>query len=258
MRKMFDLNVSSSQPFEMLKWDSNLSMSKKSAIYEENGASQVEKTTVPPIKLTVIPFNQSDIISELHPEKHKTLLGFVDRFGGLCQLICNRILLDDLLGNGENLNSIKNHITIERMDEEKIKKSHLLDVYSIFRKAIAFLFGIYPDNIFSCFDQWKLVKTSKGHLRKVNSKILEKGLNDIREGEILKLEVFRKGILSFSGHSLLIKKMSKKNYIFFDPNSGEHRDLSFCQLSKKINEQLKKWNGTDIYLTKGKCFLKRL
>jgi hypothetical protein len=211
--------------------------------------------------LSALSFNQNSVISQLDSKKNKTLLEFVERFDGLCELICNRILLDSLLGNGKNCDSIKNRVVIEKLNHEKIKKSHLLDVYSIFSRMLAFLFGIYPDNIFSCVDQWRLTnKTSKvdNKIRSVNRKILGKGLEKIKDGETLKLEIFSKEGFNFSGHSLLIKKMTNDNYIFFDPNTGERRNLTFVQLSDNIDEQLKLWNGTDVFLTRGKDFIKRL
>jgi hypothetical protein len=219
----------------------------------------VEEKLEKPLSLTKIPFNQLSIISKLDPKKHERLLEINLKFGGLCELICNRILIDDSLGTGKDLDSIKNRVTVERMDEKKIKKSHLLEVYSIFHRATALLFGLYPDNIFMYFDQIKLViKKPDSDQRMINREVLEKGLNQLDEGEVIKLEVFSKNGLDFSGHSLLFKKMTKDNYIFFDPNTGEHRNLSFNQLCNHIDEQLTMFMGTDVLLIKGKKFLGRL
>ena len=213
--------------------------------------------------LSVIPFHQySDLICKLDYSKHSELNGFYYRFGGLCELVCNRILIDDLLEQGKDENYIKKNVTVERMNEDKIKKSHLLDVYSLFHRAMAFAMGIYPDNIFSPIKQWKLVNTTKtinnNILRLVERNILSQGLKKIKNGETLKLEVFCKEGLSFAGHSLLIKKIKEDKFIFFDPNSGEHRGLSMAHLSDKIDEQLAAQRGTDIFLLKGKDYLKRL
>lgn len=153
------------------------------------------------VSSNLIPFSQSsEIISQLHDEKHKTLSKFNARFGGLCELICNRILIDHSLNNdGDDQTLIKKCITVERLNKDKIKKSHILDIHSLFRKVISFLFGIYPDNIFSCFDQWKLISrpsSINARIRSVNRKILGKGLKKIGEGEVLKLEVFsRNGLI---------------------------------------------------------------
>ncbi|NGX59899.1 MAG: hypothetical protein KR126chlam3_01059 [Chlamydiae bacterium] len=212
-------------------------------------------------KLTFIPFNQRVLISQLESEKHKILLSFVRRFGGLCELICNRILIDDLLGNGKTPKSIENHVTIERMNDENIMKSHILDIISIFARIIAFLFGKYPDNIFSYFDQKNLISkfpSLNGNTRSVSREILGKGIKNLVEGETNKLHIFSKRFFSFSGHSTLIKRMQNDKYIFFDPNSGEHRDLSFSKLCDKIDQQLKMWEATDLYFTRGQSFIDRL
>lgn len=209
------------------------------------------------IDLNHIQFNQySDVIYKLN-EKHLNLSNFVSRFGGLCDLICNRILLDDSLGKGKDLNFLKDRVTVERIDTEQIKSSHLLDVHSLFHRALAFLMGIYPENIFSCFDQWQLVEKSqeRSFVRRVK---LKQGLKNIADETTLKLEIFSRNLFSFSGHSLLIKKISNDNYIFFDPDCGEHRGLSFAALSDKIDDQLNILGGKDIYITRGDHYLKRL
>jgi hypothetical protein len=206
-------------------------------------------------QLSFIPFNQNfDIIQKLNYNEHKTLLDFNSRFNGLCELICNRILIDNILGLGVDENYLKNRVTVERLNDETITKSHILDVYSLFCKVIAYLFRIYPDNIFSCWNQWKLVN----HKNSVNRKILSQGLRDIADGSVLKLQVFRREGFSLKGHSLLIKKNEENKHIFFDPDSGEHRGLSFSQLGDKIEEQLKINDATDLFLTKGTDYLARL
>lgn len=224
------------------------------ALVEWPASTSFQPDTIPnSISPNFIPFNQAEVISKLDPEQHKTLLGFDKKYDGLCELICNRILIDGSIGKETHIDSLKNRITVERLNEQKITKSHLLNIYWLFQKLLAFLFGIYPDNIFSCHDQWKLVRNGS-----VNRTMLEKGLHSIANGETLKLEVFRKACFSFEGHSLLIKKVSNDQYIFFDPNTGEHRDLSLHQISDHIDTQLTMWTGTDIFLTKGRDFLKRL
>jgi hypothetical protein len=126
-------------------------------------------------------------------------------------------------------------------------------VYSFFDRLISFIFNIYPDNIFSINDQWKLVNNNK-----VNEGILFEGLKDIESGTTLKVEVFKKTKDSFAGHSLLIKKIKNDEFIFFDPNEGETRELSQKDLVEKINNQLVENQGTDIFISKGDSYIKRL
>lgn len=181
-------------------------------------------------------------------------MGFYKKYNGLCELICNRILIDNDLGRGTKYSYLKSRVTISRLNEDKITKSHLLDVYSIFFKAIAILLKIYPDNILFFWDQWGLLNNN----RSVNNELLNKGLGHIENGGTLKLEVFKRESSNFVGHSLLIKKTENNKYIFFDPNQGEYRDLPFSVLSTKINEQIKIFNATDIYIAKGTHYLSRL
>ena len=83
-------------------------------------------------------------------------------------------------------------------------------------------------------------------------------MNRLPDGETLKLEVFKKTALEFSGHSLLIKKMDQDNYTFFHPSQGEYRDLTLKQLKDQINQQILLNDGTDILFMKSSDYLKRL
>ena len=92
--------------------------------------------TISPLK--TIPFNQSfDLIYRLNYIKHQPLLDVNRKFGGLCELICNRVLIDDLLGKGQEENFLKERISLEKMSEKRITKSHLLNIYSVMRKVVA-------------------------------------------------------------------------------------------------------------------------
>lgn len=198
-----------------------------------------------------IPFNQADVASHLKAEHTK--LKKVNRVRhGLCEIISNAVLKDDLLGKATDSNFLRRNVTVENLTRDDIKNSHLLEVFSPFRKIVAIVFSIYPKNIFSIRDQWKLVGKPKGsRSRRVNTAILKKGLSQIDTGTTLKLAVFSKSMFEFSGHSLLIKKTASNRYTFFDPNTGEHRHLSLTRLAHKIDHQLNMWDGTDIFLMKG-------
>ncbi len=170
---------------------------------DEDGDFHVSMPVVPEL----ISFNQAAIINDRLPANLKK---FDYRFNGLCELICNKVILDDLLGktvSGENY--LKKEITPEKLNKETIIKSHLIDVFSVFHKIIAFLFRIYPDNLFSFTDQWNLT-VSNGTGLKVNREILKTGLEDIDVGTTLKIEVFSKSSSGFSGHSLLVITPSPK------------------------------------------------
>ncbi len=207
-----------------------------------------------------IPFDQKEIIAQLNSEKHRNLLGFVRRYGGLCELICNRILFDDFLGTGTDQRSLKKYVTIENVDTENIRNSHILESFSSFKKAIAILVEKYPCNVFSYLEQKKLLNTSSSEKNQkvVNREMLSEGLARLRVGEQIKVHIFNKSGINFTGHSMLIKKMSNTEFIFFDPDQGEFRDLSFSKLCDRIDFRLKYYNGTHIFLAFGQAFLNRL
>lgn len=183
---------------------------------------------------------------------------YLTHFGGLCELVCNKILEEDLLGRSSSeKNLLTEIITAQGIEEESILKSHLLENYSSYDRVKAFVTSIYPDNIFSIFEQWKLVqKTANGY--EVNKELLLNGLNLIPDNVTLKLEVLKKEGFKFSGHSLLVKKIKENEFIFFDPNTGEHRGLSIDDLAKLLNDQLNHWKATDLLFLDGKKYLLKL
>lgn len=187
--------------------------------------------------------------------EHQTLLKLTEQHDGLCELVCNRILISDLLGKDEK--TFFSNVTVESINTDEIKKSHLMDVYSKSCLVAALLFGTYPDNIFSYAEQKKLVTKSEQSKYQVNKEILKNGLEKTPDQETLKLEVFNKEFFHLTGHSMLIKKTGK-NYIFFDPNFGEYRNVSFIDLCTAINNCLNREHGTNLLFIRGSDFLKRL
>ena len=51
--------------------------------------------------------------------------------------------------------------------------------------------------------------------------------------------------------------MADNRYTFFDPNNGEERNLNLDQLSDRIDEELEKHRGTDLFFLKGETFNKK-
>lgn len=210
-----------------------------------------------------IPFNQgSFIIPEIKKlanfgDNYQTLHRLILKFDGLCEIICNKILMDNLLGKGFDKNFLKDKLQLASLNVNCVKKNHILHIHSFFALLFAYLLSIYPDNLFSIADQWNLlIKGKEGN--EINKELLFKALAKIEDGENLKISVFKKKGLSFSGHSLLMKKVASDDYIFFDPNHGEKRGLSFEDLCEELNRLIKHLDGTDIYFCKGSDYLRRL
>lgn len=196
-----------------------------------------------------IPFNQQDVIQQVNDGDFPTLEGILDKYNGLCDLICNQMLFEDGLEN----NSLKSKFNVKKLNREELKNSHILKIYSIFERFIAYFFSIYADNIFSIREQWNLVANDK-----INKEILRQKLTQTDNGQTFKLEVITKKRLKLEGHSLLVKKVDTDSFIFFDPNTGIHKNLTFEELVDHINEQLLLWEATDLLFIKKENFLKRL
>jgi len=243
------------------------------------------------------PFNQAKIV-ELHSREdssdNKDLHKLVKKYKGLCELVCNLVLKEDLLKTTFNLKGLETNrlpqaITSDSLGDKKIVKSHLLERASIWRKIGAILFSIYPKNIFSFTEQRGLVEKrsldvnkeaasfiekNKGKINLntyneikellkekepshlVNRTILFTGLDRLENGQILKLLVFRK--FPLTGHSLLVKKTDHDDYVFFDPNTGIEKGLSKEELALEIDGQLKQWSGTDIFFMPAEEHLKEI
>lgn len=225
----------------------------------ENSKVEINEKGEVSAHVSRLPFSQGALYVTPLPEELRS----IDlRFNGLCEIICNKIIMDDLLEKGTDQEFLKKKVTVEELNKDPVVKSHLLNVFSILLCLVAFLFGVYPDNIFSFSDQWRLMKSVKSpegnEVNEINTSLLKAGLAGIENETTLKLEVFSKRGASFSGHSLLVKKVKDDNFVFFDPNEGEFRNLTVEQLMEKIQVQVRRFNGTDIYLTRGSDYLKRM
>lgn len=185
---------------------------------------------------------------------------FVMRFNGLCDLICNKILIEGLMefGDAEGFIHLKESITKESLNNPVLLSSHILDIYSLREKLAAFFFGKYADSIFCYRDQKGLVtKNAKGE-KVVNVSVLQKGLKNIENGSMLKVEFIRKTMFSFAGHSVLIKKIDDNNFVLFDPDKGLYRPVPVEGLDDIFNKLLAQCKASEIHMVKGSTFLERL
>lgn len=234
-----------------------------------------EQQIIAPKKNNQVSFRQDKICDQVkkEPEHFKTLEGFILKFDGLCELISNYVIMENLLGKdtcedtshfNEKLsrgnfsygwqdgalflnppvNHLKAQIGLFALNQKEVKQSHILYFSSMFEKLMAYLFNIYPHDLFSVFDK---VQQSDN---KVNEMLLSQKLNTLNDGAYIKFSVFTKGIFSFQGHSMVIKKTGQY-YSFFDPNHGEYTHLSSADLYSKINHAMQEYHGTHMAFING-------
>lgn len=206
---------------------------------------------------------------------HSDLLKYIFKFDGLCELISNYVIMEDLMGGTQNnlANYHKNSYKMVNIDDDKIKlsannvyqekitlfnlnqpriiNSHVLEVYNFWQKLIAFFFNIYPCSLFSFTDP---IKTTEN---KVNQNLLQPKLDELADGTYIKFMVFNKKLFGFEGHSMVIKK-TDEHFSFFDPNKGEQTDLTFTALCDVINESIEKYNANNIAFLDAKQFILKL
>ena len=210
-----------------------------------------------------IGFSQGSLIDSNEFEQHDKLKLFMLRFDGLCELISNSVIADDLMGATDQVlksqlaefnkqlldvkflndrtiqliykvllnqaaNPYEEKISLMHLDE--FSTTHILNTASYFQQMISYFLNIYPFDLFSITE--KSVQTGN----KVNQSVLGSKLESLEDGFYIKFMVFSKGIFSFQGHSMVIKKTGH-TFSFFDPNFGEKFGLSLAELGAQINER---------------------
>ncbi|WP_058507025.1 hypothetical protein [Legionella quinlivanii] len=229
----------------------------------------------------LIKFDQAPLCAEVKEKKdhyadlHKINL----KFNGLCELICNFVIMEDKLGKAYSSTNrfsavfaktsfelreddgqlrliekqpmaSRHRFNISDINKSNVKKSHILHVSSLFQKVIAYFFNIYPHDLFKPFES-----NQKDGM--VHEERLAEKLDALPDGHYVKFSVFRKERFEFEGHSMVIKK-TNESYSFFDPNEGEYIDLSFDELCQKINHAMQKNNGTHMAFIDGKAYVESL
>ncbi|WP_147287620.1 hypothetical protein [Legionella birminghamensis] len=228
----------------------------------------------------LIKFDQTELCDEVKKNKdvYSSLHQINLKFNGLCELICNFVIMEDKLGRTFKHNKrfsdafakksfemkadddklvliekekISRHrFYVTDLNEDKIRKSHILHVSTLFQKIIAYFFNIYPHDLFRPFES-----NQKNGL--VNESALAEKLDALPDGHYVKFSVFKKTFFDFEGHSMVIKK-TKDSYSFFDPNEGEYTELAFTELCEKINEAMRKHQGTHMAFMDGEAYVKSL
>ena len=195
-------------------------------------------------------FNQVGLCNQVagSPEQFKTLASLDMQYNGLCEIVCNYVIANDLLGNSAKKsvspqsppisevgviahvegNPLKLKINIEGLNQKAIRRSHVLKNYNIFYKLAAVFFGFYPNSIIP-FN--KEIANKNG----VNKIHLKTALDKLAVGDYVKFETFKRDGIYLEGHSMLIKKTSEDSYSYFDPNKGEYQDLTIDKLCVHIN-----------------------
>lgn len=211
-------------------------------------------------------FTQDHLIELIRedPVKYQKLNQIIDRYGGICDLICNQILIEDTLDKPDRADDFWDRtITLESINSERIRNSHVVSSYSIFDKMMAIFFNRFPDNILSPAEQSQLVSKVKfdngEEVGCLNPAVFNDALaQKVKIGEMIKVEIFCRDGLHFEGHSMLLKKTGDNKFTLFDPDGGEFRSYDFANVALKINSTIVRHQGFQVLLMRGDDFRKRI
>ncbi|MCW8384691.1 hypothetical protein OQJ15_00075 [Fluoribacter dumoffii] len=236
-----------------------------SQIVSRNNAKDMGNTSNSPAVKIKKYYNQDDFIPKL--SRYDSVELMRKRFSGLCELICNYIIKEDLMNftsqdeSGyesdlkpilpQNINDIQLMAGIYHLNNEWVLSSHILDRSSNAEKIKAYLFNKYPYALFSLSDVSRNGK-------EIDSELLTAKLNELEVGGYIKFMVFSKSLGKMEGHSMLIKKNSDNTFSFFDPNKGEYEKLSAPQLCIKLNKAMKFYDGTHMSFIDGVKYIKSI
>ncbi len=167
-------------------------------------------------------FSQSTlVISEI--KKFKELRSLNKKYNGLCEIICNYILITEIMNKGNGLlnkGSIKTAVTVQSLNCEIILKSHCLNVYSIFERVALFSGRGGSECVFSFAAKSKSFGSPEFDMLSVK-------LTAFNVGKIFKVLVYQKfGPMFLRGHSMLLMKSKNNKFVFFNPNAGLYWTLS--------------------------------
>jgi hypothetical protein len=197
--------------------------------------------------MILLTFSQTKLCDEVSSDtknEFPLLHRLMGRYDGLCEIICNLVIKDNLLGNKGRFENI----TLERLNQTD---THILHHFGFLKKAAAFLFNHYPFNIFS---------PSTSELSGKNADVFKKKVEQLTPDSYIKFFTFQKTHTGYSSqsHALLIKKINQNTYSFFDPNHGEFSQLDINKLMIAINYTARAWQASHIAFIDGNRYVNSL
>ena len=227
---------------------------------EKIGADDEEFATLLAI-VELVPSSKTDfaqykLISDI--KSFTKLQSLNTKYSGLCEIISNYVIFQDLLGISDN--SIKSKLEqlmysnrqnkfIENIKPSflnELSETHIMERASLYALSLAYFFDTYPFSIFTASEMQEINE-------KRNTDLVLSRLAHIPIGSYVKFEVFYKNWLTMSGHSMVIKKLYQ-GFAFFDPNTGEEF-VDTKDMIKKIEEIKKMYKGTHMAFIDGNRYI---
>lgn len=219
----------------------------------------IAELSEPPEQRSHKPFEQGQILKGL--KSYTKLAELEKKYRGLCEIISNYVISENLLGTSDELisyvlekrilapdeNSHQKQINLAALDD--YSHTHLLEESAFHAFSMAYFFDIYPFSLFTASEMLEINKNN-------NTELLVERLNQLATGSYVKVEVFKKELFTLSGHSMVIKK-TQRGFAFFDPNTGEAH-LNALHLIKAIQERKSEHSATTMAFIDGDRYIQAI
>lgn len=206
-----------------------------------------------------IPFNQSYHYLAADATDHKKIIQVWKKYSGLCEILCNKLLIHGDLENIETKKDLKKLLCLNGLVRDNFTQTHILENISWTELAKAFLHRRYPMNLLTDEEQKMICSPSEEKEKSsLNQEILQRKLRLLSDGTLVKILFVTKGMFSFSGHSVLLKKESDLTFHYFEPNLGLYKGLDISTIADKISSDFGSGNFTDLVLIDGLAYKQHL
>lgn len=220
-------------------------------------------------------FSQDPLKDEVTASgQNKALLKAIDKYQGLCDIICNYIVINDLFEPSmeqdeliekawNELKSLTGEKNRQRLEKD-YAPLHVLKLATVPQLMKAVLFNELPHNVVDKAQQKaldNLTQTLTSQTAKILN-IVDSLLKDMDAGQYIKVCPFTRSKAHFQGHTMVVRKNGPEDYTFFDPDRGfklaltkadmqdellsimrsfskEYQSICFLDASKQLQNELK-------------------
>lgn len=172
--------------------------------------------------------------SHIDKAKLRETQRLIQRYNGLCDIICNHITSENILGDDAK---ITDYSSPEKNTKPMVEygKTHVLNVNSLtrfFQLVLCIIFKYYPESPLSFTEQLSINSSDKTKKKAIYNKCLD----EMQNGDYYKVCIVEKKYnIPSGGHSTLIYK-NNNTFTFFDPNFGATTGMTKDEIYEKISE----------------------
>lgn len=186
-------------------------------------------------------FEQSELKLLVKKSTNSALKKIIERYNGLCDLICNLVVNNHWLDSPDP--TLTEKISLEAISDQQIVESHLIENIMKrkgWKELLRIAWGVFRGDSSAVPNS---ITSSNIPMTKKNNKytlVSEQAINELDKltpGTCIKFCAYKLkfGFPPIQGHSMLIKKTSENEFTFFDPDKGAIYKLDKTDLESEMN-----------------------